>query len=213
MKNITIYIITLFLFSFQCISAQSNVPAEKIITNILTDAKTNAIKTNFKLSITDKNDPQAQVSTGSFTLKGSKFVLEMDEMKVFFDGKTQWAYVPQNNEVSITEPSEKELSETNPMAILSGFKTKCTIRFSTKLKSAQNHNIEMLPKLKNQDITKIEIQVNKSTNNLVSIKLINKNGSTSLLSLSNFQKGVKVTDNSFIFITGKYKGIVVNDLR
>jgi len=213
MKNITIYIITLFLFSFQCISAQSNVQAEKIITNILTDAKTNAIKTNFKLSITEKNDPQAQVSTGSFTLKGSKFVLEMDEMKVFFDGKTQWAYVPQNNEVSITEPSEKELSETNPMAILSGFKTKCTIRFSTKLKSVQNHNIEMLPKLKNQDITKIEVQVNKSTNNLVSIKLINKNGSTSLLSLSNFQKGVKVTDNSFIFITGKYKGIVVNDLR
>jgi len=50
--------------------------------------------------------------------------MEMDEMQAWFDGKTQWAYMAQNNEVSITEPTEKELAETNPMAILSGYKTK-----------------------------------------------------------------------------------------
>ncbi len=211
-KKISYSFAILFL-SFQSLSAQSNAQAEKILSNILTDAKTNAIKTSFKLSISDKNNPQAQFSTGTFTIKGSKFVLEMDEMKVWFDGKTQWAYVQKNNEVSITEPSEKELSETNPMAILSGFKTKCTIRFSTKLKSSQNHNIEMLPKLKNQDITKIEVQVNKNSGNLFSIKLINKNGNSSILTLSNFQKDLKVSDNNFIFNSEKYKGLTINDLR
>ena len=99
------------------------------------------------------------------------------------------------------------------MAILSGFKAKCIIRFSTKLKSTQNHNIEMLPKLKNQDITKIEVQVNKTTNNLVSIKLNNKNGSSSILSLNSFDKSVKVSESIFVFNATKYKGVVVNDLR
>jgi len=136
----------------------------------------------------------------------------MSEMKAWFDGKTQWAYVAQTNEVSITEPSEKELAETNPMAILSGYKSKCTIKFSTKVKSAQNHCIEMIPKV-NKDISKIEVQVNKATGSLFSIKLSNKNGSTSLLILSNFQKGISVADNIFVFDQAKHKGIVVNDLR
>jgi len=213
MKNKFIYTFALFLLSFQFIAAQSNAEAEKIITDLLSNAKISAIKTNFKLAMNEKNNPQTQVSSGTFTIKGSKFVLEMDAMKVFFDGKTQWAYVPQNNEVSITEPSEKELSETNPMAILSGFKLKSNIQFSTKVKSDQNHCIEMLPKIKNKDIAKIEVQVNKSNGNLFSIKLTNKNGSSSILTLSSFQKGLKVNDNVFVFDKAKYKNVVENDLR
>lgn len=213
MKNKFIYTLALFIFSFQFITAQSNVEANKIITDLLASVKTNAIKTNFKLAMTEKSSPQTQVSSGAFTIKGNKFVLEMDAMKVFFDGKTQWAYVPQNNEVSITEPSEKELAETNPMAILSGFKSKSDIQFSKRVKSDQNHCLEMFPKVKNKDITKIEVQVNKTSGNLFSIKLINKNGSTSVLTLSSFQKGLKVNDAVFGFDKAKYKNVVENDLR
>ncbi len=210
-KKISCSLVVLF-FSMQLLNAQNNPQAEKILTDLLTAAKTNAIKTSFKLTLREKNDSQPQSTSGTLTLKGNKFVLEMEAMKSWFDGKTQWSYVPQNNEVSVTEPTEKELSETNPMAILSGFKSKCIIRFSSKIKSEQNYCIEMTPKIKN-DISNIEVQVNKSTGNLFSIKLKNKNGSTSLLTLSNFQKGINVTDNIFIFNTAKYKGATINDLR
>lgn len=208
-----IYSFALFLFSFQFAGAQNNAQAERILTDLLNSAKTSAIKTNFKLMVTEKNNSKPQGSTGTFTLKGTKFVLEMDAMKAWFDGKTQWSYVPQNNEVSITEPTEKELSETNPMAILSGYKTKCLIRFSSKATSAQNHTIEMIPKTKKGEISKIDVQVNKTNGNLASIRLNNKNGSTTILTLSNFQKGITVPDNLFVFNAGKYKGVVVNDLR
>lgn len=207
-----IYSFAVLFFSFQYSAAQNNPQAEQILTDLLSSAKTNAIKTDFKLSVTEKNAPAGQLITGYFTLKGTKFVLDMDQMKVWFDGKTQWSYVPQNKEVSITEPSEKELSETNPMAILSGYKTKCIIRFS-KTKSTQNHCIEMIPKANKTDISKIEVQVNKTNLNLFSIKMTNKNGSITLLTLSNFQKGIKVTDNFFVFNASKFKGVVENDLR
>jgi len=213
MKKRTLIAFAVILFTLQGISAQNNAQAEKKITDLLTEAKTSAIKTNFKLIISDKKDPQSMVSSGVFTLKGNKFVLEMDAMKAWYDGKTQWAYVSQNNEVSITEPTVKELSETNPMAILSGFKSKCLIRFSTRIKSAQNYCIEMIPKVKNNQILKIDVQINKNNGNLVSIKLTNKNGSASLLTLNNFQKGIHVSDNIFTFNTGRFKGVSVNDLR
>ena len=208
-----IYTFALLFISFQCITAQSNAKAERIISDILANANVNAIKTNFKLAMADKRSAQTQNMNGTFTLKGSKFALEMNAMTVFFNGKTQWSYVPQSNEVSITEPSEKELSEINPMAILSGFKSKCSIRFAPGIKSAQNYCIEMIPRTKNKDISKIDVQVNKINNNLFSIKLNNRNGSYSLLTLSNFQKGVKVSDSNFVFNAARYKGVEVNDLR
>ena len=203
----------ILLFSVQFIAAQSNVQAEQILTDLLNSAKTTAIKTNFKLIVSDKKKSEPQTSSGVFTLKGSKFILEMDAMKVWFDGKTQWSFVHQNNEVSITEPSEKELTETNPMAILSGFKTKCIIRFSSKTKSNQNYCIEMIPKSKNNDVVKIEVQVNKNNGNLFSIYIISKNGSISHLILSNFQKGITINENSFVFNSTKFKGVTINDLR
>jgi outer membrane lipoprotein-sorting protein len=205
-------IFLVLLFSFQFSAAQNNPQAEQILTDLLSSAKTNAIKTDFKLAVTNKNAPAVQIVTGYFTLKGSKFVLDMDQMKVWFDGKTQWSYVSQNKEVSITEPTEKELSETNPMAILSGYKTKCIIRFS-KTKSIHNYCIEMIPRAKSSEISKIEVQVNKTNLNLFSIKMTNKNGSITLLTLSNFQKGIKTTDNFFVFNASRFKGVVENDLR
>lgn len=207
-----IYILGALLIMLQTISSQTNAQAEKIISDLLNTVKTNAIKTDFKLTISDKSNPEGQTFSGTFTLKASKFALDMTEMKAWYDGKTQWAYIPQNNEVSITEPTEKELSETNPMAILSGYKAKSNIRFS-KTKSAQNYCIEMIPKIASSEISKIEVQVNKSTQNLFLIKLINKNGSTTLLTLSNFQKGIKVPDSFFVFNPSKYKGLIENDLR
>ncbi len=206
------YIIALALFSFQLLNAQNNKQAEQIISDVLLSAKNSAIKTDFKLVISDKSNPKGQTTTGTFTLKGSKFVLDMNEMKAWFNGKTQWSYVPQNNEVSITEPTDKELSETNPMAILSGYQSKCIIRFSA-IKSAQFYCIDMIPKVKNTEISKIEVQVNKTNKNLFSIKSINKNGGSTLLTLSNFQKGINVSDNFFIFNASKYKGVTENDLR
>ena len=104
------YSIAILIFSIPGIFAQNNPDAERVINNLLNSAKTNAIKTNFKLSVTEKNALNSHSNSGTFILKANKFVLEMDETKAWFDGKTQWAYMEQNNEVSITEPTDTELA-------------------------------------------------------------------------------------------------------
>ena len=129
MKRFSYSILVLIISIFSA-SAQNNTDAEKIINNLLTSVKTSAIRTNFNLKITEKNALNSQSNSGIFTLKGDRFVLEMDETKAWFDGKTQWAYMVQNNEVSITEPTAQEVASINPMAILSGYKAKSVVRFS-----------------------------------------------------------------------------------
>lgn len=204
--------ILILIISILSATSQNNTDAEKVINNLLASVKTSAIRTNFNLKITEKNALNSQSNSGTFTLKGDKFVLEMDEAKAWFDGKTQWAYMVQSNEVSITEPTTQEIAAINPMAILSGYKAKSVVRFSKK-KSAQNHIIEMSPKQKNNDFTLIVVQINKSNQQLVSISLTDKNGIHTMLSLTNYHKGIKVTDELFQFNKNKYKEVIINDLR
>lgn len=213
MKRISGYAFILVFSVFQCVSSQNNPQAEKLLTDLLNGAKTTAIRTNFKLISSNKKQSESQTTTGIFTLKGTKFMLDMPEMKVWFDGKTQWTYNQQNNEVSITEPTEKEIAETNPMAILTSFKSKCNIIFSSKNKSNQNYIIELIPKIKNQEIVKIDTQINKTSGNLFSIYIIYKNGNLSQFVLNNYQKEIKVAENLFVFNENRYLGVTVNDLR
>jgi len=203
--------IFLSLLSIICIFSQKNIGAEQVINNLIANANNNVIKTEFILSVFDKKTVNSQSNSGVFIIKGTKFLLEMDDNKVWFDGKTQWALMLQNNEVSITEPTVAEIAEINPMAILSGFKAKSNLKFS-KLKSVKNHIVELTPKQKANDFTKIEVQIEKNTGNLKSMKLFTKNGST-LLTLNNYKSGLKIPDDTFTFNKLKYKGIIINDLR
>jgi len=204
--------ILILIFSILSVSAQNNAEAQKVIDNLVSSLSTSAIKTNFRLSSGQKNTVNSQSVSGTFILKGNKFVLDTDGTKAWFDGKTQWTYVADSKEVSVTEPTESELADTNPLAILSKFRAKSFIRFS-KTKSATNYVIELNPKSKKEEFSQVQVQINKATGNLVSIKLTDKKGSTTLLALSNYQKGVKVPDNTFVFNKANYRGVTINDLR
>ncbi len=73
--------------------------------------------------------------------------------------------------------------------------------------------VELVPKVKNNDFTLIEVRLDKATENPYSVTVTEKNGTLSLLTLTNYQKSVKVTDADFVFDKTKFKGISVNDLR
>lgn len=204
--------IILFIISISGLTAQNNADAEKVIDQLISSVKTNAIRTNFKLVVNEKNAVNSQSVTGTFTLKGSKFILDMGNAKVWFDGKTQWSYMSDDNEVSVTEPSQEELATTNPMAVIAGFKQKSVTKFA-KTQSVQNHIIELIPSQTKADFKKVEVQVNKSNGNLVSLKLTDKKGVISSLILTNYQKAGNVSDKSFTFDKSAFKGVTVNDLR
>ena len=55
---------------------------------------------------------------GTIQLKGEKFVLKTSDIITWFDGKTQWSYLTQNDEVNISTPTEAELQGLNPYALL-----------------------------------------------------------------------------------------------
>lgn len=209
MKKIFSLIVLVFMF-IALVQAQT---ATQVIDNLLETVKKEAIKTDFALEIKDKSSQNLQTLTGTFTMKADKFIMNMNEMEVYFNGKTQWAYSPRSNEVTISEPTDTELAETNPIAILYSFRATSDVRFSSQKTSNNNYYIELIPKDKKSEISKIVVEINKSTRNLVSVTQSARDGNSMSLKLSNFEKKVSISDASFTFNTSKYKNIFVNDLR
>ena len=211
MKRFT-YSIILSIISIVALNAQQASDAESIIKNLITTYSNNTVKGVFTLSTTGNNSVISQPNKGTFVLKANKFVIEMEGAKVWFDGKTQWTYVNESKEVSISEPDKSELIQTNPIALLSDFKSKSRVQFS-KQKSSLNYIVELIPKVKNKDFNKVEVQTNKTNGNLESVTIHNNDKSQIKLSISNIQKGIKFNETSFAFDRSSYKGVTINDLR
>ena len=55
---------------------------------------------------------------GTLLLKGNKFHLNTGDVETWFDGKTQWSYLRQNEEVNVSTPTPEELQSINPQHLL-----------------------------------------------------------------------------------------------
>lgn len=210
MKKNTFIITLLAVFAIFTVNAQNDAAAVRVIDNVLNLTKTNAVKTNFTFVVKSVSAGNHTMS-GSFMMKGNKFTLNTGEMNVFFDGKTQWTYMKDLNEVSITNPTEKELAETNPMTILSAYKAKSFIKMGKS--SAAAHLIELTPKMASSELRKITVSVNKTNNYPLFIQMTDKKGNVSTLTLTQFKANQKASDSEFVFNENLYKGVEVNELR
>lgn len=210
MKKIAFITILLTVFTSLSLYSQNDAKAVGIIENILKLSGTNAVKTNFSL-VVKSSVGGSQTVKGDFTMRGRKFIFNSPDANVYFDGKTQWSYREDLNEVTITNPTEKELAETNPMAILSSYKAKSTIKMIKS--TASLYIIQLIPKDAKSDIKKIIVSVNKTNNYPLSIQLTDKKGTVSTLTLSQFKANIKMAESAFVFNKNKYKDVDINDLR
>ena len=67
-------------------------------------------------------------SEGRIRLKGEKFRLDTEGITTWFDGRTQWTYLENSDEVNVSEPTAEELQSINPYAWLSLYKNGYTLK-------------------------------------------------------------------------------------
>lgn len=205
----SLLVICLF-FSTSVLQAQS---AKSVVDKMINVFQTNSIQTNFGLVVKESNSTDLHKVGGTFLMKDNKFMLTTNDMQVYFDGTTQWAYMPEINEVSITTPTEKELAATNPMTLLHAYRDKSTMRFINNSGNKNTYIVELKPKDAKSDMKRIQVTVNKTNYYPLSIQLEDQKGMISTLALTKFLTGVKTTDKTFTFDASIYKDIEINDLR
>ena len=122
--------------------------------------------------------------SGTIAIKGNKFRATTPEASVWYNGKTQWTYMKDNEEVNVSNPTEAQQAKMNPYTFITLYKKGYTLGMTT---------------------------VNSKTYLPTTVKMKTK-GKWTTVAISNF-KAVKQSDASFTFNSKDFPEAEVIDLR
>lgn len=202
MKKILFVLLIAVLPMFVC--GQNS--AERRVKAAVAELKRSTYEGRFTLLYYNAANDATDKQSGEITLKGNKFHITLAGNETKFDGKIQWMFVSEFNEVSITEPTAEELKEISPLAMIEYYVSK------DRISEGEDGEINFYPtEPKESEYFRIELRINKS--NLPSkLVIYQKNGDKITLVWDSLNK-TKVDDSYFYFDTTKYPNVEVNDLR
>lgn len=191
---------------FAAIPASAARPAAKSVI----EATAKKLREMPSMTATFKVVQGRDASQGSLTVSGRSFTVTTPEMKIWYDGKTQWAYSPSAKEVNITIPTAAEVAESNPLSVLTALTQSYTCRRLSSTPAVDK--IELTPRNKT-DISKAVISVNVSTGMPTEILAYRANGAVTKIQILTVKAGKKLAASAFRFNQKQYPGVEVVDLR
>lgn len=146
--------------------------------------------------------------SGTIAIKGNKFRATTPEASVWYNGKTQWTYMKENEEVNVSNPTEAQQAKMNPYTFITLYKKGYTLGM-TNVKAG--YQVHLTAQDKSRAIQEMYITVNSKTYLPSTVKMKTK-GKWTTINISNF-KAVKQSDASFTFNSKDFPEAEVIDLR
>ncbi|MCM1021867.1 MAG: hypothetical protein NC343_06315 [Muribaculum sp.] len=147
-------------------------------------------------------------------IMGDKFKINSRQLAVWYDGRTQWTYLAQNKEVSITEPSPEELAEINPLLILGTLQSHYNARYLSN--KGDYPIIELTPKAGAESvlpICKLIIKYKKNDYSPVSLRVEFDAGNTLDVNINSITRGINYPHSTFVFNKEQFPSAEIVDLR
>jgi len=181
-------------------------------------AKNKAYKTihvNFGLVTENKQNKTSDSKKGIVWIKDNKYKVDLSSSTIFYDGKTQWTYMKESNEVNISTPDPNDDNTLNPANIFSIYEKGFKIRFIKESfeKNRALYHIELYPVDLKKDFTKIELKIDKDKMQLFSMKRFGKDGTNFYVEILSINPNEEMADALFAFDKTKYPKVEINDMR
>ncbi len=202
MKKILLF--SLLMVVTICATAQNAAQARKVLdkTAAIVGRKGGA-SANFSIT-----SSKLSKTNGSISIKGNKFYARTPQAIVWFDGKTQWSWMKQTNEVNITTPTEAKQAQMNPYKFINIYRSGYNLDMKTE---GNNYIVHMVAKNKQRTLQEMYITVSKKSYTPSQVKYRqDKNWTT--IAISNFQ-AKNVSNSTFVFQAKDFPKAEVIDLR
>lgn len=152
-------------------------------------------------------------SEGRIRLKGEKFRLDTEGITTWFDGRTQWTYLENSDEVNVSEPTAEELQGINPYAWLSLYKNGYMLKMGEQ-GDPRLHKVMMTATRQGSELQCLILYVDKQTLRPAKLSLVRKGDREAVVVLvRSYQTGQKYDDALFTFDKRAYPTAEVIDLR
>lgn len=160
------------------------------------------VKANFKMTTANGS------TSGTIAIKGKKFYATTPQAKVWFDGKTQWTYLKNNDEVNVSNPTEAQLQAINPYNFIHLYKRGYTYTMNT---AGTDYVIHLVANSTDRKIKELFISVNKKTYQPKQVKMLQGKKWTTF-DINSIKKE-NIADSQFRFNAKDFPKAEVVDLR
>ena len=198
MKKIC-FLITAVLFSTFTFAQTAKDVLDKAAATITVK---DGVKANFKMTGAFGN------TNGCISIKGKKFQATTPQATVWFDGKTQWTYMKNNDEVNVSNPTEAQLQAINPYNFINLYKNGYT---STLNKNGSDFIVHLTASASNKKIQELFITVDKKSYHPKQVKMLQGKKWT-VFDITDLKKE-SIPDSQFRFNAKDFPSAEVIDLR
>lgn len=202
-KGITIVaLFGLFLLTF-CVETQAQTAKQVLDKTAAALTSKGGASASFAIKGTD-----GDATTGTIWLKGNKVKVSSSQLKIWFDGTTQWSYLAATDEVNITEPTAAQQQLLNPYKLITSYKEGYDLSMATK---GSSYVVTLKARGAKKAVEEARITVDKAKY-LPSELRVKQNGTWTVISVSNV-RAASVADNTFVFDPKECPGAEIIDLR
>ena len=160
------------------------------------------VKANFKMQGGIGN------TSGTILIKGKKFHATTPQAIVWFDGKTMWTYMKQNEEVNVSNPTEAQLQAINPYNFINLYKNGYN---STLNNTGNSYVVHLTTTAKDRKIKELFVTIDKQSYRPTQVKLL-QGKSWTIFDITDLSKS-KLADSQFRFNANDFPKAEVIDLR
>lgn len=147
-------------------------------------------------------------TTGTIYIKGNKFHARTPQAVVWYNGKTQWTYMKNTNEVNVSTPSEAQKMSMNPYTFITMYKNGYNLGVKTL---GSRYQVHLTAQNQKRSVQEMYIMVNAKSYVPTEVKM--RQGKTwTTIAISNF-KAKNQSDGLFVFRSKDYPSAEVVDLR
>lgn len=205
-------LLPLFLCTL-CLPAQAEISGRKVLDNAASFIKKSGdIRVSFSATSFQGTTEQESVS-GTLLLQGRRFHLDTPEMITWFDGKTQWSYLPENEEVNVTTPTEKEIQSVIPYVFLDLYKKGYRITMKeSSLRNTPTYEVHLIAQRSDIAAQELYIDVRKSDFCPLCVR-VRQDNIWNRISIRQFEGRQKFGEADFTFPRDRYPDAEIIDLR
>ncbi|HOR40516.1 MAG: outer membrane lipoprotein carrier protein LolA [Bacteroidales bacterium] len=215
MKKTLFLLITLLSASLY-LSAQVDAKAIEILDKATKDIKSATFtNTDFTMHINNAQNKASQKMQGNIRTHKEKMMINTAFAEILYDGKFQYVYLKEANELTISEANAEELKQFNPTYVLNTYKKNYRIPQPAIVveNNQQVYSIDLYPENKNETYFRINIKIRIDKNQIVNISTFEKSGITTSIELTKMNVNASLLASDFIFDAKKYPKAEIIDLR
>ena len=197
------------LLSVAAFSQQMDAVAfiNKVMETLKADA---VVEMSYDYKVYDDEGRELQGDSGTMMLDGTRYLLLMEDMKVWCDGKSQWSYMESVDEIYITDAASDEAQNMSPLFIMES----CRDGYASSVVFGGNEAVVTLVAQDAEGVVdKVEFVADSNRCTLKSMKVFLSGQGYIVIGLNGYKANCKVDDSVFECPVKEFKSAVVVDMR